>query len=123
MFSKDRADQISAGVFLVGLGVLFTGILDFWPGILFVIGASTIARGMTEGRAWYNVTGGLWMIALGIIFLFNFSWPMILIMIGIAMLFGYKMKEQHEREYRYEDGYKSKNDEKRKHDDLESSIV
>ena len=45
MVSKARADQVSGGVFLIGLALLFmTGY--WWPGILFVIGASTMARGV-----------------------------------------------------------------------------
>jgi hypothetical protein len=120
MLSKNRADQIAGGVFLIGLGLLFTDVIDFWPGILFVIGAANIARGMAEGRPWYNVSGGLWMIGLGVVFLFNFSWPMILILIGLSMLFGYSIKERHNH---YGDDEKPKNDQKRKHDDLETHIV
>lgn len=89
MVSKERADQIAGGVFLVGLGLLFTGVMDFWPGILFVLGASSLARGMAEGRAWYTVSGGLWLIGLGLIFLLGFSWPLLLIIIGVSMLVGY----------------------------------
>lgn len=120
MVSKQRADQIAGGVFLVGLGLLFTDVIDFWPGILFVIGASNIARGMAEGRAWYNVSGGVWMIGLGLVFLLNFSWPVILILIGLSMLFGYSVKDRF-RSKRWvviDEGEKVKNDEKRKNDDL-----
>jgi hypothetical protein len=120
MVSKERADQIAGGVFLVGLGLLFTDVLDFWPGILFVIGASNIARGMAEGRAWYNVSGGVWLIGLGLVFLLNFSWPLILILLGLSMLFGYSLKDRF-RSKRWvviEDDEKVKNDEKRKNDDL-----
>jgi hypothetical protein len=94
MVSKERADQIAGGVFLVGLGLLFTNVISFWPGILFVIGAAAIARGMAEGQDWYNVPGGLSMIALGVVFTLNFSWPVILIVIGAAMLFGYNFKSR-----------------------------
>jgi hypothetical protein len=87
MVSKQRADQIAGGVFLVGLGLLFAGVVSFWPGILFVIGASTLARGIAEGQAWYTVSGGLWMIGIGLIFLVGFNWPLILILIGVSMLF------------------------------------
>jgi hypothetical protein len=92
MFSKQRADQAAGGVFLIGLGLLFAGVMSFWPGILFVIGAANIARGMAEGRAWYNVSGGLGLIALGVIFLLGFNWPLLLILIGLSMLSGYSFK-------------------------------
>lgn len=120
MVSKARADQIAGGVFLVGLGLLFTNVVSFWPGILFVIGASNIARGMAEGRAWYNVSGGLWLIGLGLVFLLNFSWPVLLILIGASMLFGYSVKDGR-REKRFvmmDDFDKAKNDDKRKREDI-----
>ena len=87
MVSKQRADQIGGGVFLIGLGLLFAGVVSFWPGILLVIGAATIASGIAEGQSWSKVTGGLWMIGIGLIFLVGFSWPLILIIIGASMLF------------------------------------
>ncbi|HLV34005.1 MAG TPA: hypothetical protein VKY59_02775 [Spirillospora sp.] len=115
MAFKKRADQVAGGVFLIGLAVLFmTG--QWWPGILFVIGASSIARGVAEGHDWYSVPGGLWMIGLGLVFLLNFSWPMILILIGMSMLFG---RSWHGR-FRHENQdapIKQKNEEKRKHED------
>jgi hypothetical protein len=89
MVSKQRADQIAGGVFLIGLGLVFTGVMDFWPGILFVLGASSLARGMAEGREWYTISGGLWLIGLGLVFLLGFSWPLLLIIIGVAMLLGH----------------------------------
>jgi len=88
MLTKERADQVAGGVFLIGLGLLFTHVIDFWPGILFVLGASSLARGMAEGREWYTVNGGLWLIGIGLVFLLGFSWPLLLIIIGASMLVG-----------------------------------
>jgi hypothetical protein len=119
MVTKERADQIAGGVFLIGLGLLFTNVLSFWPGILFVIGAANIARGMAEGRAWYSVSGGAWLIGLGLLFTFHFSWPVILILIGASMLFGYNAKGHWQHDDSYE---KPKHDWKRKNDDSEESI-
>jgi hypothetical protein len=60
----------------------------------------------------------MWLIGLGIVFLFNFNWPVILILIGLSMLFGYSIKGHWD-----DSDEKPKNDQKRKHDDLETDIV
>lgn len=110
MVSKARADQVSGGVFLIGLALLFmTGY--WWPGILFVIGASTMARGVAEGRDWYSVPGGLWMIGLGLVFAFGFNWPLLLILIGVSMLFGKSWQDRNQ-----DSQPKIKNDDKPKND-------
>lgn len=112
MKRKENADQISGGVFLVGLGLLFlTG--WWWPGIMFVIGASIIARTVAEGQRWQDATAAFWVIGIGVVFsipnLFGsinwgMLWPLLLIGIGLFMLFGGKFRPQ----IRY--GEKSKND-------------
>ncbi|MBN1965127.1 MAG: hypothetical protein JW910_10810 [Anaerolineae bacterium] len=84
---EERVDQIAGGVFLIGLAVLFLTNY-WWPGIMFVIGASSLARGMAEGQAWYSVQGALWTIGIGLVFAFGFSWPLLLILIGVSMLLG-----------------------------------
>ncbi len=96
MYAKSYADRVSGAVFLIGLGLLFTSLGNivggFFPGILFVIGASALARGMAEGQPWYTVSGGLWMFGLGLVFLWGFSLPLLLIILGLTMLFGYSFK-------------------------------
>lgn len=124
MVSKARADQISGGVFFIGLGLIFFTHVEFWPWILFVIGASSIARGMAEGRAWYSVSGGLFFLGLGLVFLFGFSLPLLLIICGITMLFGYSFRPARVRigvNSDNDDWDKPKNDEKRKNDDFDDS--
>lgn len=90
-FSKERADQVAGGVFIIGLAIMFmTGM--WWPGMLFVIGFSNLARGMAEGREWYSIQGALWMIGLGVVFTVGFSLPLLLILIGLSTLFGYRFR-------------------------------
>lgn len=89
-------DQTFAGVFLIGLAVLFlTGY--WWPGILFVIGIAMIVRTIREGGTWQDDRSALGLLVIGGIFaaldLFgdlNLSgafWPIILIALGVYLLF------------------------------------
>ena len=91
MYSKSNADRVAAAVFLIGLGLLFSplaGIVGgFWPGILFVIGAAVIARGIAEEQSWVGASSGLALMGLGIIFLIGFNLPLLLIVIGLILLF------------------------------------
>ena len=117
---KSSADRISGAVFLIGLGVLFSPLSrvvgGFFPGILFVIGAAAIAKGMAEGQEWQTMTGGLGMIGIGLVFLMGFSLPILLILLGLAMLFGYSSKpEWFGQRKAHDEDYVT---EKRKHDEL-----
>jgi hypothetical protein len=88
MLTSKRADQISGGVFIIGLGLMFLGTLPWWPGILLVIGASSLARGLAEGQRWASMQGAVWMIGLGILFTVGFNIGLFLILIGASMLAG-----------------------------------
>ena len=126
MVNKTRADQVSGGIFLIGLAMLF--LTDFWwPGILFVIGASAMARGIAEGQQWYTVTGGLWMVGLGIVFWAGFSLPLLLILVGVSSLLGYGFWQQSDQKQKTKADFFNEDDSevsyyederKRKNDDL-----
>jgi hypothetical protein len=120
MTTKSYAERVSWAVFLIGLGVLFTPLGNviggFFPGILFVAGAATLANGVAQGQTWYTVSGGMWLIGLGLVFLFGFSLPLLLLLIGLTMLFGSTFKPE------WFGRDKAKNDDfftdKRKHDEF-----
>lgn len=113
---KQQAGQVSGGVMLIGLGMLFlTG--WWWPGIMFVVAASIFARTMVEGKPLTSATGAFWLIGIGIFFglpgliggiagSIGQLWPLILIGIGLFMLFGGRYRPNVER---FDD--KPKNDE------------
>lgn len=93
--SKERADQVFGGTFLIGLALLFiTG--WWWPGVMFVIGAAILVRGVAEGQSLTENRGGLVVIGIGLFFvlldvinIFSFNWlPLLLIAIGAWLLFG-----------------------------------
>lgn len=95
---EEKASQVGTGVFFIGLGLLFfTG--WWWPGIMFVIAASILARTMAAGERWRSATGALWLIGIGVVFgipgLIGDIWqlfPLVLIGIGLFMLFGGKYR-------------------------------
>ncbi len=108
----EKAAQIGTGVFFVGLGALFLSGW-WWPGIMFVIAASMLARAMAAGEPWQSATGAFWLIGIGVVFgipgligdiagAFREVFPLILIGIGLFMLFGGR--------YRPKIGNKRKND-------------
>ena len=92
---QQRPEQVSGGVFLIGLALLFFTSF-WWPGIMFVIGASMLARTISEGKPLQSNTGAFWVIGIGAFFwlpgLLSFSigaiLPLILIGLGLFMLFG-----------------------------------
>jgi hypothetical protein len=83
--SQDRASQVSGGVFLMGLALLFyTG--DWWPWILFVIAASSLAQGLVQGRLWYTLQSEIWLIGIGVWAFFHFSIWVLLAVLGASMI-------------------------------------
>jgi len=99
---ESRSDQAAGAIFLIGLGLLFvTG--WWWPGILFVIAASSMARAMTSGGSWSSDKGALWLVAIGLIFMFHLNWGFIWILIGLGLLAAYMIRNN-------DGGSKHKND-------------
>jgi hypothetical protein len=86
---------ITPALILIGIGVLaLTNYL--WPGIFFVIGGALVIGGLTAGKNWSEMTGGLIMLAIGIYFVLPYrlnisaiEWfgPAVLIIIGCVLLF------------------------------------
>jgi hypothetical protein len=100
--NRPNNDQTFAGVFFIGLAILFiTGY--WWPGIMFVIGIAMLVRTVSQGRSWTDDRQGLTMLGIGVVFalldLFsnlNLSagslWPLVLIGIGVYLLFGKNLR-------------------------------
>ncbi len=96
--SKRKADNISNGVFLILLGILFYT-KAWWPGILFAIGLTFALRQYLTGRRLDFFVTTLFIALLGFITLiglaFSFLFPLLFIGSGIYLL---------SREYRYHNG-------------------
>jgi hypothetical protein len=79
-----QANAISAAVWLVGLGVLITT-GSWWPGIMFLVGVSSVVQGSVAGRGWYAWQAGLWSIGIGV-----WAWTgyQLLVLFGLIALSG-----------------------------------
>ncbi len=83
---KHSEHNMTGGVFLIGLAMLF--ITGYWfPGILFVIGATALADSMVGSRQEEARSGGIFMIGLGIIFAIGFRVELLFLMIGLGLIF------------------------------------
>ncbi len=83
--SEERTCQITGGVWLIGIGVLFaTG--WWWPGIMFVIGIATIVQGLMERRGWDSFQPGIWSLLIGVWAYYRFNVPMALVALGLGMI-------------------------------------
>jgi hypothetical protein len=86
-----KGNRLSSGVFLLGLGLLFMSGW-WWPGILFVIGASSLAQTVESGRRWQAAQGTLWMFGLGLLFTFGFNLGLLLLIAGASMIGGHLLR-------------------------------
>lgn len=93
MARSNFSSQASTGVFLVGLGII--AFFDYWwPGIMFVIAASTLVRALIDGRLADNIISIAVLTAIGLAGLWQklhfhpgFSiWPIVVIAIGLGFL-------------------------------------
>ena len=106
-----KAEQVSGAVFLIGLGLVW--ITGWWfPGMLFVMGASIMASAIVNNHPWTSATGALWMFGLGTIFWLNLPWGFIFLLIGLSMFCSTQVKDEFS-------GGKVKNDHKPKNDDID----
>lgn len=90
LISQMKADAVALGTLIVGISII-AALQAWWPWILIVIGAATIARQFLRGRLYdmyvsFVVFGGLFFY-----FLFNIRWdvlmPVIFITGAIYILF------------------------------------
>jgi hypothetical protein len=84
---EEQAHAITGAVWLFGLAALFyTG--RWWPGILFLIGASAIIEGLIQGQGWYALQGEAWVIGIGVWALMNFQLWFLFVLLGVSVLLG-----------------------------------
>ncbi|NLG28270.1 MAG: hypothetical protein GX557_10190 [Chloroflexi bacterium] len=77
---------LSAGIFMIGLGVLFLSGVGVWPWILVVIGLASLPASMAAKQGWYGWQGSVWLIGLAILFATGQLFPGVLILVGISAI-------------------------------------
>lgn len=91
MSTQTQSRNISGGIFLIGLGILF--LVDWWwPGIMLVIGAAAAADHALRG-AWPKAIGIFALFAgiplvIELVGLITIPWPILLpiLLIGLGIL-------------------------------------
>lgn len=90
LLSKNKADAISNGAFLVILGMLIYS-NNWWPWILLALWAWTGLRQLLTGRSYDFVVSTIILLGLFVISLFNIKWsilmPVLFIIGGIYIIF------------------------------------
>lgn len=84
---REQAHAIAVAVWLFGLAALFyTG--RWWPGILFVIGISSIIEGLVLKEGWHAFEWGAVTIFVGAWALARFQLWFFFVMAGVSVLLG-----------------------------------
>ena len=88
MKTNRSADSIGAGIFLIGLGVVFLlrNRIDFLPWVLAVIAISRVPAALASDRGWEAWQAPFWLLGLAILFGTGLLWPGILVLVGLSML-------------------------------------
>lgn len=88
--SKRKANGLSNGAFLIGLGILFYT-NAWWPGILLAIWVSLAIRQYFTGRTYDLIISTFVLVGLFIITLFKLDWslimPILFVVGGIYIIF------------------------------------
>lgn len=90
ILSKRKADAISNGIFLIGLGILAFSSL-WWPGILLLLWITLAVRQYLTGRIYDLVISSVLLLGLFAVSILNLNWsvlvPVLLVLGGIHLIF------------------------------------
>jgi hypothetical protein len=89
--NTQRANAITAGMWLIGLGLLIAT-KAFWPGILLLVGITVIVQGHFSGRQTQALRGGIIAIAIGVWAACRFSVPLLFVGLGAYIIYSALLK-------------------------------
>jgi hypothetical protein len=84
-WTSERANAVTGGVWLIGLGILFATRF-WWPGILFLAGITAIVQGSARGTGWPSIHGGLWLILIACWVMTRFSMTVFFVALGVYVI-------------------------------------
>jgi cell wall-active antibiotic response 4TMS protein YvqF len=108
---RNQASQVTAGLLLIGLGLVFLGrqlglihgldISLLWPLILIVIGAGKFfaprAEGQPRSGVWLMFLGGLFLMHTFRILTLDRSWPLFIVAGGVSIMLGSRARSHQPR--------------------------
>ena len=85
--SGQQVAAIEGAVWMFGLAALFaTGF--WWPGIMFVIGVSSLVAGLARGHGWAALQGAVWCIGFGAWAMLHYNIAVLFVILGLSTLAG-----------------------------------
>jgi hypothetical protein len=83
---SQRATALTAGIWLIGLGLLIAT-KSWWPGILLLVGIIVIIQGYFSGRQRQAIRGGLMAIAIGVWAACKFNVALLFVGLGVYIIY------------------------------------
>jgi hypothetical protein len=81
------AAVVYPAIWLIGLGILFGTTTNWWPGIMFVVGATAMVYGLTGSPGGYRaLQGGLLAIGIGVWDLLHYNLAVLFVVLGLVVL-------------------------------------
>ncbi len=90
-WDSQRANAVTGGIWLIGLGVLFAT-KAWFPGILFLAGITAIVQGSGRGLRWQSVHGGIWLILIAAWAMMRFSMTVFFVSMGVYLIIAALMR-------------------------------
>src|SRR3954449_5839127 len=87
------AAVIYPAIWLIGLGILFGTTGNWWPGIMFLAGASAMVYGLTGNPGGYRaMQAGLVAIGIGVWDLLHYNLAVLFVVLGLGVLIAFILK-------------------------------
>jgi len=90
-YHSQQSNAITAGIWLIGLGVLFATRF-WWPGILILVAITSIVQGWSLGRRGDGLHVAFWMILIAVWAMVRFSMAFFFIALGLYVIFSAMIK-------------------------------